>query len=65
MSVSISGTKTCSNTVSPTLTATVLTTLLAIAVENLTIAQLRQIEQAVERVSGGHAETATIGSILV
>ena len=64
MPATTSGAKTCLVSVSPALTGTVLTSLLAIAVENLTVAQLNQIHDAINRVSGGGASGATIGSLL-
>jgi hypothetical protein len=68
MAAIVSGSKTCSNSVSPIYTAAALTTLLAIAPENLTLEQLRQLGQAVERCAQG-TETGnsgiTVGQILV
>jgi len=64
MAATTSGTKTVSNAVAPHLSAATLTTLLGIAVESLTVAQLRQIMDAISRVKGGGVEGATIGSLL-
>jgi len=65
MPASTSGTKTCNNSVSPQLSASALTALLAIPIENLTVAQFRQIADALSRVAGGVAPTSTVGSLLV
>jgi len=65
MAAAVTGSKTCTNNVSPTSTAAALTTLLAIAVENMTVAQFRQIYHALAHVSGGEAEARTIGSLLI
>lgn len=65
MAASVSGSKTCSNSPSPQLTAAALTTLLAIAIENLTVAQFKEIGDALSRVPGGEEPTKTIGALLV
>ncbi|HYK58177.1 MAG TPA: hypothetical protein VEV85_01995 [Bryobacteraceae bacterium] len=44
--------------------AAYLTTLLATPVENLTVAQLRDLTDALERVSGGEARTGVVGTLL-
>lgn len=64
MAASVSGAKTVNNSVAPHLSASALTTLLAIAVENLTVQQFYQIEDALNRVKAGHTEGSTIGSLL-
>ena len=53
MSASLTGTKTVTLSVAPHLTASVLTTLLATPVESLTVAQLGQLRDAVNRVAKG------------
>jgi hypothetical protein len=65
MAATVSGSKTCQNSVSPQLTATVLTDLMAIAPENLTVAELQQLVDAASRVSGGSNPTALLGSIFI
>jgi hypothetical protein len=65
MAASVSGSKTVNNSVSPQLTGTALTTLLAIAIENLTVAQFKQIADALARVPGGGEPAKTIGTLLV
>lgn len=65
MSASTSGTKTVTNGVTPQLTASALTALLAIPVESLTVHQLRQINDAVSRVPGGGQGSLLIGALLV
>jgi hypothetical protein len=64
MSVQVTGSKTVTRDVSPTATAAVLTAVLATAIENLTIAQLQLLEDAVRKIPGGHAPGSTIGSLL-
>lgn len=64
MSASTSGTKTVTQPVAPHLTATALTALLATPLENLTVAQLRQIHDALSRIPGGGDQSKTIGALL-
>lgn len=63
-SATVSNSKTVSTSVSPALTASVLTALMAIPVEQLTIAQLRQLTDAVKCVPGGGAPSSVIGALL-
>ena len=60
MAATVSGSKTVSHSLSPALTATVLTNLLATAPENLTIAQLGQIVDGTKRVAAGSNPAATV-----
>lgn len=64
MAASVSGSKTVTQAVAPHLSASALTALLAIAVENLTVAQLNQIRDALDRIPKGTAPNSTIGSLL-
>jgi hypothetical protein len=64
MAATVSGSKTVLTAVSPGLPASTLTTLLSIAPENLTVAQLGQLKDAISRIPGGGVPTATIGSLL-
>lgn len=64
MPIVFTGSKTVTKDVAPHLTATALTALLAIAPENLTYAQFKQIGDALKRLSGGHAPGTTIGAML-
>ena len=64
MAIVLTGTKTVTRDLGPHLKAATLTALLATAVENLTLAQLRQIEDALSRVSGADPNN-TIGSLLL
>jgi hypothetical protein len=64
MAPSVSGSKTCTQSVSPSLTASVLTSLLATAPENFTVAQLSQLHDALARIPGGGEPTTTIGALL-
>ena len=64
MAATVSGAKTVTASVAPHLSAAALTTLMAIAVENLTVAQFMQIHDALRRVSGGTNPGAIIGAIL-
>ena len=65
MSASVSTPKTCTVDLAPHLPATTLTALLAIAPENMTLAQFNQLGDALDRVSGGHAPTTTLTTLLV
>ena len=60
MAAVVTGSKTCTQNLSPALTATVLSSLLAIAPENLTIAQLGQIFDGTKRTSMGSNPNATV-----
>ena len=51
--------------VAPHLPANVLTNLMGIALENMTVAQFYQVYDALKRIPKGHQPTATIGSLLV
>ena len=65
MAITFTGSKTVTLGVSPTLTAAALTSLLAIAPEAMTVAQLHQITDALNRVSGGNVDSAVVGTLLV
>jgi hypothetical protein len=64
MAATVSGSKTINNAVAPHLSASTLTNLMATAVENLTVAQLRQLEDAVSRISFGTDPNTTLGQLL-
>jgi hypothetical protein len=64
MAATTSGTKTVTHTLAPHLTAAILTTLLATPIETLTVLQLNEICDALDRVMGGQDPTRTIGSLL-
>lgn len=66
MAASVSGSKTCNNALSPTYTAAALTTLLAIAPENMTLNQLYQLTDAMTRIKGlcTTDTVTTVGSLL-
>lgn len=64
MAATVSGSKTCTQALAPHLSATYLTTLLATPIENLTVAQLRDLTDALKRVSGGEASTSVVGTLL-
>ncbi len=63
MSVTVSNSKTVTRDVSPTHDHTTLTTLLATAVENLTVSNLKFLLDAVSRLPGGSNPAATVGSL--
>jgi hypothetical protein len=63
MAASVSGSKTVNNSLAPHLSASTLTTLLATAPENLTIAQLRQIADAISRIAFGTDPNRTLGQL--
>jgi hypothetical protein len=65
MAATTSGTKTVTHPLAPHLSAAVLTALLAIPLESLTIAQLNEICDALNRVADGKDPARTIGSLLV
>ena len=65
MPITFTGSKTVTTAVAPHLSAATLTALMAIAPENLTVAQLHQIQEAIGRVEGGGAPDSTIGALLV
>jgi ABC-type uncharacterized transport system YnjBCD ATPase subunit len=65
VSVTITGTKTVRVSVAPHLAASALTMLLATPVENLTVAQLDQLRDAVNRVANGATPSSTVGSLLL
>ena len=61
---SVSNSKTVTQAAAPHLPASLLTTLLSIAPENLTVAQFHQIGDALKRYSGSGNPAAVLGSIL-
>ena len=65
MAASVSGSKTVTQAAAPHLSASVLTTLLATAIENLTVAQFNQIGDSLKRIPKGHQPNLTLGTILV
>ena len=64
MPAAVTSPKTCTVTVAPHITGAQLTTILAVAPENLTVAQVRILEDAINRVSGGGNAAAVIGTLL-
>ncbi|HVO98778.1 MAG TPA: hypothetical protein VMT15_11960 [Bryobacteraceae bacterium] len=64
MAATTAGTKTVTHSLAPHLSASALTTLLATPIENLTVAQVEQLVDALRRVQGGGSPAATIGSLL-
>lgn len=62
---SLTGSKTVTTNVSPALTASVLTTLMATPIEQFTIAQLHQLTDALKRIPGGGAPSSVVGALLV
>jgi hypothetical protein len=65
MAATTTGTKTVTRSLAPQLSAAMLTALMATALENLTIAQLNQIYDALKRVTDGKNPLRTIGSLIV
>ncbi len=65
MSASVSGSKTCSNSVTPFLTGTELTTLMGTPIESLTVAQLLSLAEGLRHVAKGLEPTTLVGSIFV
>ena len=64
MAATTAGTKTVTHGLAPHLSATLLTTLLATPIENLTVGQLGQIQDALVRVQDGDNPARVIGSLL-
>jgi hypothetical protein len=64
MAASVSTPKTVTQGVAPHLSASVLTALMAIAPENMTVAQHNQITDALARIPKGEAPGTTIGALL-
>lgn len=65
MAAAVTGAKTITLDLSPTLTATALNALIRIAPENMTVAQVRSLGQALNSVAGGHEPTYVVGTLLV
>jgi hypothetical protein len=63
-SATVTGSKTVTQSQAPHLSATVLTNLLAVAPQNLTVSQLGILIDALSRVSSGGVPSATVGSLL-
>lgn len=59
-----SGTKTVTQSQAPHLSATLLTNLLAVAPQNLTVAQLGTLKDALSRVAGGGNPATLLGGLL-
>jgi hypothetical protein len=64
MAAVVTGSKTVSLDSHPTLTASTLTTILATAPEDLTVAQLGQLQDALKRVPFGGTPSKTVGELL-
>jgi hypothetical protein len=64
MAAVVTGSKTITLNAYPGLTASTLTTIMATPVEQLTVAQLGQLKDAISRIPGGGNPSATIGSLL-
>jgi len=64
MAATTSGTKTVTHTIAPHLTAAMLTTMLATPLESLTVAQFKQLRDALRRIDDGDNPARTIGSLL-
>jgi hypothetical protein len=64
MAATVTGSKTCTQALAPHLSAARLTTILATPIENLTVAQLRDLVDALHRQAGGEEVTSVVGNIL-
>jgi hypothetical protein len=64
MAATTSGTKTVTHSLAPHLTAALLTTLLAMPLESLTVGQLDEICDALKRLPDGENPARLIGSLL-
>jgi hypothetical protein len=65
MAATVSGSKTVTKDVAKHLTAAILTNLLATPIENLTVAELKSLIDAINRVGKGGNPGAAIGSLLL
>jgi hypothetical protein len=64
MAATVTGSKTCTQGLAPHLSAARLTSILAMPIENLTIAQFKDLRDALHRIAGGEENTNTIGALL-
>ncbi|HTB14608.1 MAG TPA: hypothetical protein VK752_23715 [Bryobacteraceae bacterium] len=64
MAATTSGTKTVTHSLAPHLSAALLTTLLATPLETLTVGQLNEMCDALNRLADGKNPARTIGSLL-
>jgi hypothetical protein len=64
MAAVVTGSKTVTQALAPHLPASLLTTLMSIAVENMTIAQYQQIGDALNRSALGSSTASLIGQVL-
>lgn len=64
MPATVSGSKTVTRPLAPHLTAATLTDLLGTAIENMTVAQLHAVQEALDRVPGGNDRARVIGALL-
>ena len=65
MAAAVTGSKTVTHDATAHLQAALLTTLLAIPIESLTIAQFTMLKEALESVTAGHDPSKTIGAVLL
>jgi hypothetical protein len=63
MAVSLTGTRTVAKDVSPTMTAAQLTVIMALAPEQLTVAQLDTLHGAIKHVGNLSESTVTLGTM--
>jgi hypothetical protein len=64
MAATVTGSKTCTQGLAPHLSAARLTSILATPIENLTVAQFKDLRDALHRIAGGEENTNTIGALL-
>jgi hypothetical protein len=64
MAATVTGSKTCTQGLAPHLSPNRLTSILATAVENLTVAQLRDLLDALHRTAAGEEPSSIIGNLL-
>lgn len=64
MAATVSGQKTTTVQTAPHLATTTINTILGTAPENITLKQLAQLQDAINRVGGTHSDSTTIGTIL-
>ena len=64
MAATVTGSKTVTQSQSPFFTAALLTSLLATAIENLTVGQLHELDKVMSKVPGGDNPKKVIGALL-
>jgi hypothetical protein len=64
MAASVSGSKIPANNITPHFTAAYMATLFAIAPENMTVAQVKDLHNALQFLAGGNDPTKVVGALV-